>query len=96
MIIIIIIIIIIYESCSPKYGFIFWGGDGIMREYRRSRVPLLNPRGRRSEKGLSGLSQNNNFWEHSRRKQTTTKLGIWGGAKAGYFGWSKSFGKFWF
>ena len=32
-----------YPSC-PNYGFIFWGGDSIMREYRRSRVPLLNPR----------------------------------------------------
>ena len=34
-----------------------------------------------SEPGLSGLSQNNNFREHSRRKQNTTKLGIWGGTK---------------
>ena len=34
----------IMRAECPKYGFIFWGGDSIMREYRRSRVPLLNPR----------------------------------------------------
>ena len=28
----------------PEYGFVFWGGDSIMREYRGSRVLLLNPR----------------------------------------------------
>ena len=40
-----------------------------------------------SDKGSSGLSQNNNFWEHSRRKQHNSKLGIWGGANvSGSFG----------
>ena len=42
-----------------------------------------------SEKGLSGLSQNNNFQEHSRRKQHKTKLDISGGATvSGSFGFS--------
>ena len=37
----------------PPYagpGFIFWVGGSIMREYRRLRVPLLNPRGPSSAK----------------------------------------------
>ena len=33
-----------------------------------------------SDKGLSGLSQNDNFLKHSRRRQTQTKLGISGWA----------------
>ena len=36
---------IMHAQCR-KYSVIFWGGDSIMREYRRSRVPLLNPNGR--------------------------------------------------
>ena len=32
-----------YKPQCAKSGFIFWGWDSIMREYRRSRVPLLNP-----------------------------------------------------
>ena len=32
-----------YRPQCPKYGFIFWGRDSIMREYHLSRVPLQNP-----------------------------------------------------
>ena len=42
---------------------------------------------RGAEKGLSGLSQNNNFWEHFIIKQTKPKLVILCGAKvSGNFG----------
>ena len=32
-----------YKPQCPKYGSISWGGDSTMREYRLSRVLLLNP-----------------------------------------------------
>ena len=56
-----------------------------------SRAAPRGPGGVLGEKGLRGLSQNNNFREHSRRKLHITKLGVLGGAKvSGSFGLTPS------